>query len=408
MTNVKSGTAGRPDNSILVVSGNQEFAASVASAYPDKAAGRITVETASFSALNGRAVKLIANHDVVIFDARPDDRAEIDALSQLLSSRRGETLFLALADERLSIAEARKLREAGIGDVLPNTIGGADLRRTIDKLLAAREAPDKNAGGNGEGTVVGIVQARGGVGSTTVSVNLARSLIGSAGLFRRSAARRVALVDLDLQFGNANAFLDIEDRGGFLELLEADHVPSAAELQDLMQRHASGLHVLCAPAQVVPLTAMSAETVSRLLDALQAQHDFVVIDLPRVLVEWVAPVLNRVAKIAIVTDLSVPSIRQAKRLIDFYRETNAGLKVEMVVNRERRPLVKSAHIKEAERVLNEPLLHWLPDAPREARRAADLGQPVVELYRYSALARGFGKLAAATAASAVDQKKPSA
>lgn len=407
MINVKSGPAGRPDNSVLVVSGNHDFAASIASAYPGDAAGRITVETAAFSALNGRAVKLIANHDVVIFDARPDDHAEIDAISQLLSSRRGETLFLALADERLSIAEARKLREAGIGDVLPNTIGGADLRRAIDALLATREAPGRNAGG-GEGTVVGVVQARGGVGSTTVAVNLARGLVGSAGLFRKSAARRVALVDLDLQFGNANAFLDIEDRGGFLELLEADHVPSATELHDLMQRHASGLSVLCAPAQVVPLSAMSAETVSRLLDALQAQHDFVVIDLPRVLVEWIAPVLNRVGKIAIVTDLSVPSIRQARRLIDFYRETNAGLKVEMVVNRERRPLVKSAHIKEAERVLNEPLLHWLPDAPREARRAADLGQPVVELYRHSALARGFGKLAAATAASAAAQKKPSA
>ena len=394
MTDIPTGTAHRPGASILVVSRRPDLVAGLRRALPEVAQHRIATDTSpSFSAMNGRASALIARHDVVIFDTVPGDRAEIDALTDLLKGRPGETQFLALADEGLSIAEARKLRDAGVGEVLPNTISGADLNRAVEALLRSRSS---GADGGRGGKVIAVAQARGGIGSTTVAVNLARKLVGRPRLFRKTQSCKVALVDLDLQFGNAGAFLDLEDRGDLFELIRSGHAPSAADLLAMMQRHESGLSVLCAPQAMVPLNAISPETVGVMLDTLRGHFDYVVVDLPRALVDWVAPVLTRAACLALVTDTSVPSIRQAKRLIDFLHEDNAGLKVNIIVNRESRPLMKPAQIREAESVLGVPFGCWLPDQPRAARKAADVGKPLVDLYPGSRLARAFGKLAART------------
>lgn len=383
--------------SILLVSQRPALASSLARALPETARDRIATEAAAtFSAMNGHASSLISRHDVVIFDAPSGDRAEVDALSELLKGRGSRTQFVALADEKLSIAEARKLRDAGVCEVLPDNITGADLWRTVDALLRVRQpATDGRHGG----AVIAVAQARGGIGSTTVAVNLARKLMGRPRLFRKTQLQKVALVDLDLQFGNGGAFLDLEDDGKLAELIRAGQPPAAADLISSVQRHESGLSVLCAPQAMVPLDAVSPESVGALIDSLQTQFDFVVVDLPRAVVDWVAPVLTRAACLALVTDTSVPSIRQAKRLIDFLHEENTGLKVKLIVNRERRPLTKPSQIREAENVLGVPFNCWLPDQPTIARRAADLGQPLVDLYPGSRLSRAFGRLAAETVSS---------
>jgi Flp pilus assembly CpaE family ATPase len=157
---------------------------------------------------------------------------------------------------------------------------------------------------------------------------------------------------------------------------------------------------------MVPLNAIAPDTIAVLIDLLRSRFDYVVVDLPRALVEWVAPVLGRADRLALVTDTSVNSVRQAKRLIDFYHEDNAGLAIELIVSRQARPIVKSPQVKEAERVLGAPFACWLPDQPREARKAADMGRPVVELHPSAKLSRAIGKLAAATvaASSSVNHK----
>ena len=386
--------------SILVVSRTPAFVDGLARALPEAGGHRITTETApSFATMNGRASALIAKHDVVIFDAPAGDRSEMEALAGLLAKRRDDTLFLALADEGLSIAEARKLRDAGVGEVLPDTVTGAELGQVVEGHLRARKAAAATGGGAGAGVVIAVSQARGGIGATTLAVNLAHRLVREPRIFRKARARRVVLVDLDLQFGSAGALLDLEDNGGLLDLIRSGHAPDAAELIGMLQVHASGLSVLCAPAPLVPLNAIAPETVGAVLDTLRGQFDYVVVDLPRALVEWIAPVLTRAGRLALVTDTSVPCIRQAKRVIEFYRDDNASLQVDLIVNREARPLVKPAQVREAESVLGMPFAHWLPDAPREARKAADLGRPVVELYPSSRLGRALGKIAASMSAA---------
>jgi len=96
----------------------------------------------------------------------------------------------------------------------------------------------------------------------------------------------------------------------------------------------------------------------------------------------------------IVTDTSVASIRQARRLVDFYTEDHAGMPIDIVVSKQKKPFSLPDSLKEAVRFLERPLDHWLPRDDKKARKASDLGKPIIEAARGTAIAKPLAKLCA--------------
>jgi len=97
-----------------------------------------------------------------------------------------------------------------------------------------------------------------------------------------------------------------------------------------------------------------------------------------------------------VTDTLVPSIRQSRRLIDFFSECNLALSIEMLVNFEHRPLFLAQHHKEASKVLEREFKHWLPYDLKAAQTAVDHGKPISYTSPRSKLGRAFKTLAKET------------
>jgi Flp pilus assembly CpaE family ATPase len=203
----------------------------------------------------------------------------------------------------------------------------------------------------------------------------------------------VALVDLDIQFGTLASALDINSSDTFYRLATEMIVPDRNFLAQSMEVHASGLTVLTAPDRFAPLDAIDRKQIDAVIGQLQREYDFVVVDMPRTLVEWIAPIISRCARLLLVTDTSVPSIRQARRLIDFYTEERLDLPVDMIVNREKKPFISSSSHAEAAKVLDRPLKYWLPDDPRRARAALDRGQLLSQLTQGGALLSAIRKVA---------------
>ena len=391
-----------PDiRNILVLTENAALSESIRGALSGTDQTKVSSEASTVSGMNGKAADLAFGHDLIIFEADPDNETELNAITALSTKRRAGAVFIALTDGDVSLAKVRRLRSAGVDDVLPTSISTEDLGAVLESSLKDMrqkhmQIPD---GAAKEGAIIAIAQARGGIGSTTVAVNLARSLVNQKVSFRRHRTHRVALVDFDLQFGNANVFMDIEDNGGFLKLIEANDSPDAKYMHSIMQRHRSGVDVLSAPLPIAPLNALRPDIAGTILDVLRAEYDYVVVDLPRAMVDWLEPVLTRATRLAIVTDTSVPCIRQSKRMLDFYREANVGLPVDLIVNREKKPVLRSQHLKEAETALEARFAHWIPDNPRIARKAADLGKPITDLFPRSDISKAFRTLASYTLAA---------
>lgn len=238
-----------------------------------------------------------------------------------------------------------------------------------------------------------VARARGGMGATSVAVNLALDLAKPRGLFRSALNRRVALVDLDVQFGTAGSMLDVEDAGGMLALARMLAEPDRQAVRTAMVRHQSGLDVLPAPKRAIPLDALDSTRVASILEPLLADYDVVVVDLPHALVRWLEPLLQQADRMLIVTDLAVPSVVTARRVIDLMREDNADLNVEIVVTREKKPLFPGKLQHDATLALGLPLTHWIPAEPELSRRACDRGEALLDLAPRCPWSRALHKLA---------------
>lgn len=387
------------NNSILLISADGDIADSVNAALAEVPNAKIQREDASVSQLNGEAVKMAAAHDIVIFATDPSNAADMTAIEVLTDQRGRNTIYLALTDGDLPLSKARALSRAGVDDVLPYPVSESELvdqvQRWIEKRQAAK-AVETGGTSKAPGKLIAVAQARGGIGATTVAVNLADQLLDRKGAFKKEASNKVCILDLDLQFGTVGDFLDIDEQEGLLQLAVESFTPDVSWVEQSLVRLDSGLAVMAAPQKFAPLDSLDPEQVAALVAALRSMFDYVVVDLPRALVSWIEPVLSEADMLMIVTDTSVPSIRATRRLMDFVLADSPSLPVEIVINREKKPMMLSSNHKEAAKALDTKFHHWIGNDPKAARESVDYGKPVSEISGRSDLAKGIAALAKAT------------
>jgi pilus assembly protein CpaE len=303
--------------------------------------------------------------------------------------------LLAVSDSTTPFGAAHSLLRAGVAEVVPDTLDDAELGKVVSRLAASRRltlsAPEQK-----EGRLIVVTHARGGVGATTFAVNLAHELGRQRRRFGRPVgpARKVVLVDLDLQFGSIASFLDLAANDALYTLVR-DHLdPDPVFIDQAIEITSAGLAVLAGPSRYLPLTAVTPDQIRALLRVLRQRFDFVVVDMPQVIVDWVSPVLDAADRVQMVTGTSVPSIRQSRRLIDFYREQNPAVEIDIIVSKEKKPLLRSRRRIEAEKALGLPFRHWLPPDPRAADAAMDQGRPLSRIAPGSGLSKAVRGIAA--------------
>ncbi|SMY06126.1 AAA family ATPase [Flavimaricola marinus] len=349
----------------------------------------------TLAGINGSAIGLAAENDLIIFQTSGSESEDIGAVRAIRRELDRSTKLLAMTPETISLADARRLTNAGVDDVLIFPFDDAEFRDQVKRITQPNQlvvVPEERDTGNA-GRVITIAKSSGGIGATTIAVNLADQFLGRSGVLKKKTKNRVVVVDMDFQFGAIASFLDVEPRDALYNLAIEGTKPDITFLRQSIVKSPSGIDVLTAPARFAPLDGLTSEQVRAIVKLLRAEYDYVVIDLPRALVEWLAPVLEETDRLLLVTDSSVPGIRQSRRLIDFFTEDAINLQIDMVINRERKPLVaKSAH-KEAAKVLERPLKHWLPPDPKAARASIDQGAPLSEVARRSHFTKAVAALA---------------
>ncbi|KIC22812.1 AAA family ATPase [Leisingera sp. ANG-Vp] len=383
--------------SIVVISKDPAVSTLVASVAQFRPGTGVQKCAAALCDINGTALQLAEDNDLVIFRAEGNAEQDAAAVRGMLQRTGGAKRILALADAAMPFADLRRLMDAGVCDVLPDTVSADELSAAIRKCLDQPGQPDPRAGTGAErsreGMVIPVAQSCGGAGATMLAVNLADCLTRRRGLRRKEAEFRVALVDLDLQFGAVGSFLDLPPNRCLYELASEGFVPDRVFAEQSLTEAAPGLRVLAAPAEIAPLHALKPEQVQALISHLRLQFDFVVIDLPRALAEWLTPVLEAAERLLMVTGSSVPAICQARRLLDFYGEASMSLQTDIVISRERKPLIAPSHHKEAARLLQKPFRYWLPDDASAAAAAVDHGVPLSAAARRSGLAKAVRGMA---------------
>ena len=267
--------------SILLISPDAALSEAIKGALSGVTGVNMRTEVSTLAGLNGKASQLAVDKDLIIFETSSDEDGDIEAIRALSRSRRVGTKLLALADDGMTLARIRALNTAGVDEVLPSpTTGNGVANREISTRLhrLSRETgtalvvlPPHT------GRIIAVAQARGGVGATTVAVNLAHELVGRAGFLKKKLPNSVALVDLDLQFGSVGAMLDLSEQDELHQLALDGTIPDAAFLARAMVKLPNGMSVLAAPSKFMPLDSLQPEQITALLDLLRRENDFVVV-----------------------------------------------------------------------------------------------------------------------------------
>jgi len=187
---------------------------------------------------------------------------------------------------------------------LANTIRDAHGNFTELRRLQRGDSPS----GNRRGTIIAVYSPKGGVGCTTIATNL------SVALAQRSKLP-VALIDLDLQFGDVGVSLDLRSANSVIDLVTHEEEIDAEFIDDVFVKHESGVRALVCPDQVGSAETANPERIVHAVEELRDHFAFVVCDLWSSLDDLSLGMLRSADDIILVTTPEVPSLKNIRRVI---------------------------------------------------------------------------------------------
>ncbi len=228
-----------------------------------------------------------------------------DAVSvcELLRTTR-PTISVILVRHTLDTPILTRAMKAGARDVVAHgdldAVAGAVGR--AHQLYVALRGP---AGAVHLGKVVTVFSPKGGVGKTTMAVNLALALTDRGG-------RKVCLVDLDLAFGDVAITMQLFPSHSIEHAIGSEDTLDSQMLEGLLTRHQDSLMVLAAPSHPDARERVSPALISRVLHSLRETFDFIVVDTAPAFDEQTLTALDETDECVIVATLDVPTLKNVK------------------------------------------------------------------------------------------------
>ena len=251
------------------------------------------------------------------------------------------------------------------------------------------KAPDDNKG-RVDAEIRTFLPAAGGVGTTTLALQAA-GLLHARG---RKAGLGTCVVDLNFQHGSCADYLDLEPR---FDVDEIENNPERLDrqlLEAMLSKHASGLNIIAAPYEPTEMRSFKPEVVIRLLDLVSAHFDNVVIDMPRIWFSWTETVLLGSNQLYVVSDMTVPCIRNADRLVEaIRRQMGSEVTPGVIVNRfEERMFDGGLKRSDIQDLLKNAFLGGVANNYALVREAVDRGVPLDEVKPASNIAHDLSQV----------------
>lgn len=331
-------------------------------------------------ALNGQAVAC----DALLVEVDLQSAISTDSFARLAGATAGRKVIAAARNAQSE--DVRRLFRAGAADVLTAPFTQASLEGALRDLLGGKEGPQTS------GRVVTMLRASGGAGATTVALNLAALAVRpdrKLGRERRSAA----VLDLDLQFGDADLALNLEPRSTLVDILRAEQRFDGRLLQSAMIDHSCGLRLLASPRKVVPLDALTPTFASEIVTQSAELHDYTFVDLPCVWTDWTLPILRQSSLLILLATPTVQGAIGARRVIEALEDAEVETPMLFVLNKLAGMVEAFEKPSRIGKSLNRTVDATLSLDPA-ATRAFDRGVPLIEAFPNARLTRELRALAA--------------
>ncbi len=247
---------------------------------------------------------------------------------------------------------------SGADDYIAKPVTMNELLERVNRLLARGGAAPVAQG------ILAMVGLRGGVGVTTVAVNLALALA-------QSAPQQVCLVDFSLSSGHAALQLGMRPDPNWSALTMLSSLPGAEALRSCLITHSAGLHLLAAPFVPVLGGGLQRDLVLAILSALRSSFRTLVVDLPSVLTDGAVAALEIATIIGVVTTAEPAAIQTTVGTLQALKPFLS--RVRLILNQTTPGNLPSLHT--FQRIFRHPISAVLPFDPNHQRALAQ-GRPL--------------------------------
>ena len=330
------------------------------------------------------------------------DEENLVLMSEIISQAKSRDIKVILIAEDVTPAALHSLLRQGADEFVPYPLPEGELAQAIARVRATDQAPEPaegakaptlKAGAHKDGAMIVVHGLAGGTGATTLAVNLAWEL---ANVDKKNPPS-VCLLDLDLQFGAVATFLDLPRREVVYDMLSDTETMDEEIFGQALQTFDEKLHVLTAPADMLPLDLITSEDVNRILDIARNQFDYVIVDMPSTLVQWSETVLSNAHVYFAMLELDMRSAQNALRFKRALQSEELPVeKLRYVMNRAPKftDLNAKSRVKRMAESLSISIDVQLPDGGKPITQANDHGLPLASSAPKSPLRREIAKLAA--------------
>src|SRR5687768_2522518 len=327
------------------------------------------ITEAGLSALVGVSAK---QPDVLVVDVRRT--AVVPALVGVLRRQHPNTgiMIIAASLEPALLVDAMR---AGVTEVVAEPFEQEDLEKAVSRVSVQTSASEV-------GDVIGFIGAKGGVGTTTVAVNVATTL-GPL-----SKPGRTLLLDLHQAGGDAAVFMGVEPRFSVLDAIENAHRLDQNFLKTLVTSVTSHTDLLASPDRPSP-GRLDVTKTRRVIELASSAYRHTVLDLPRADAN-VLDALEQLKAVYIVVNQELATVRSATRVAGMLRERYGRDKVGVVLTRsDRQADIGHADVEKA---VGLTVAHTFPSDYRIALQALNKGRPLA-LDNHNDLSASFKRFA---------------
>ncbi|MBR4991520.1 MAG: P-loop NTPase [Clostridia bacterium] len=293
------------------------------------------------------------------------------SLAERVIQRKPRT-FVILLMQPLTLERTQAANAAGCHNIAPFPQNAKELCDFVHRVHNTENdritALDTNERATWSSKIITVYGAKGGLGKTTIATNLAVMLA--------KQKKKVAILDLDLLFGDVHVFMDLEPKETIADLMQERACNSIDAVRAFMTVHSSGIHILCAPKTPEYAETVSGDRVQSLLALLRSYYDYIIIDTAVNFSDPVLAALEASTTILFLTGLDVSILKNSKTALSILESLGQKKKVRVIINRAVE--INSITVSDVQRIVDAPILARIPSDYLVAVAALNQGQPFAQ------------------------------
>ena len=258
---------------------------------------------------------------------------------------------------------------AGVRKVLQRPIDSKTLIENIKLAYSVERTRALNvntSATNMQSRVITVFGTKGGIGKTTISVNLA-VLLAQMG-------KKTAIIDTDLQFGDVNVFLDLDPKDTIAELAQDRNASDIDAIKRFMMLHYSGVSVLCAPKSPEYAEYVTAKHIETIINTMRPHYDYIIIDTTPMFNDATLVAIENANLVLLVSALDISTLRNTRMCLNILDSIQQKDKVELIVNRITDGIIT---IRDVKRVLDMQIKNRISLDYKTALTSQNKGIPIV-------------------------------